>query len=179
MAAVAIAGLAGAGGSVDASAFSRSARASDELPASLKEVACRRAGRVIASRRVATYDGGPNRRGRVYIYKTSRGESGYWFVWRGAGGGCSPGPLFQRQRVVAGAGQFLAGIAADEVTRIVVVGSRGVRHRVPLSADNGFIYDCRTYNGCPCAITWLDAYAGDKRVHHQNWLGMGCSRKRR
>ena len=134
---------------------------------------------MIASRLVATYDGGPNRRGRVYIYKTSRGESGYWFVWRGAGGGCSPGPLFERQRVVAGAGQFLAGVAADEVTRIVVVGSRGVRHLVPLSADNGFVYDCRTYNGCPCAVTWLDAYAGDKRVHHQNWLGMGCSRKRR
>jgi hypothetical protein len=82
-------------------------------------------------------------------------------------------------RVVAGAGQFLSGIAANEVTRIVVIGSRGVRHRVPLSADKGFVYDCRAYNGCTCAVSYLDAYAGERRVAHQHWLGTGCGRKRR
>jgi hypothetical protein len=39
-------------------------------------------------------------------------------------------------------------------------------------------YDYRAYSGCPCAVSWLDAYAGVRRVHHQSFLA-ASSRKRR
>ncbi len=160
-------------------AFDRPARATDALPAALRTLPPEKFGFFVVSRRIATYDGGPHRRGRLYVLRTARGYTCVAFVWRGVGMGCNPGSLFVGgQRVSAEAGQFLSGIAADEVTRVVVVGSRGVRHRVPLSPDKGFIYDCRAYNGCPCAVAWLDAYAGERRVAHQDWLGNGCRTRR-
>jgi hypothetical protein len=158
-------------------AFDRPARPGDAIGSALGELPAR-IGNIVMSRRVATYDGGPHRRGRLYLVRTSRRWTCVFFVWRGTGGGCSPGPLFAVRRVSANAGQFLSGIAADEVTRVVVVGSRGVRHRVPLSPDKGFIYDCRAYNGCTCAVAWLDAYAGERRVAHQDWLGTDCRKRR-
>ena len=59
------------------------------------------------------------------------------------------------------------------------VTSQGVRHRVHLSPDNGFIFDCRAYNGCTCVVKWLDAYtAAGRRVAHEDWLAYGCSGRR-
>ncbi len=160
-------------------AFDRPARATDALPAALRTMPPGKFGFFVVSRRVATYDGGSHRRARLYVLRTARGYTCFAVVFRGVGMGCNRGALFAHgQRVDAGAGQLLAGIAANEVTRIVVVGSRGVRHRVPLSADKGFIYDCRAYSGCPCAVSWLDAYAGVRRVHHQSFLAASCRKRR-
>jgi hypothetical protein len=179
---VLVAALAAAGTALGSNeqpkAFDRPMRATDALPKVLRTLPTDRFGLITAIRRVATYDGGPNRRAREYVFRTERG---YWceaFVWRGVGMGCSPGSIFAGRHVAAGAGQFLSGIASNDVTRIVIVGSQGVRHRVALSADNGFIYDCRTYNGCTCAVAWLDAYAGTRRVAHQDWYGSSCRKSR-
>lgn len=74
--------------------------------------------------------------------------------------------------------RLFAGIAANEVTRVVLVGSRGVRHRLQLSSDGGFIYDCRAYNGCACLVARLDAHDDQgKRVTHESWLSPTCRRR--
>ena len=160
-------------------AFARAAKPSDALPSWLQRRWPHDYGRILASRRVATYQGRA-RQASLYVFKTSSGKMCHMLVWRGAGGGCNRGTLFRRDdRVAAGSGQLLAGIAADEVARVVIIGSKGVRHRVHLSPDNGFIFDCRAYNGCTCVVKWLDAYTADgRRVAHQDWLGYGCSRRR-
>ena len=157
-------------------AFQRPARPTDRAPSVISRLA-----EVVASRRVATYT---DRRGRfAALYVVKRRRNGAvelcTFLVRsnGAGGGCSPQSQFFRpgHRVSAGSGRLFAGIAANEVTRVVLIGSRGTRHRMRLTADNGFIHDCRAYNGCACLIAWLDAYdARGHRVTHESWLSTGC-----
>jgi hypothetical protein len=110
------------------------------------------------------------------VFKTSTGQACYALVFKGVGGGCGPKPLFRRNhRLVAGSGQLFAGIAADEVTRVVIVGSRGVRREVRLSPDNAFIFDCRAYNGCSCVIARVEGFTRTgRRVVNQRWLGPSC-----
>ena len=161
-------------------AFTRPARAGDALPVSLRYF-----GRFVDSRRIATYR---DRRGRsATLYVVKRRERGRLRIctvlvqWNGAGGGCSaPANLFRwGHRVSASAGRLFAGVAANEVTRVVLVGSRGVRHPVRLTPDGGFIDDCRAYNGCPCVIAWLDAYdRAGRRVTHEWWLSSSCRTRR-
>jgi hypothetical protein len=138
-----------------------------------------RHGRVIASRLVATYDGRRGRRASLYVFKTSTGETCQAFVFNGIGGGCNPKTLFRPDhRLAAGSGQLFAGVAADEITRVVIVGSQGVRHRVHLSSDNGFIFDCRAYNGCTCAVVdRVEAFTRTgRRVVNQRWPAASCKR---
>jgi len=85
------------------------------------------------------------------------------------GAGCGRSLFGSRSFVTAGEGKFLAGVVADEVTRVVVVGSRGVRHVVPLSRDEGFVYDCRAHNGCACLISRIEAYAGSRLLESKPW----------
>jgi hypothetical protein len=157
----------------DARAFQRPARAADRFQPPWPHH-----GRVIASRLVATYDGRRGRRASLYVYKTSSGEACYALVFRGVGGGCNPKTLFrQNHRLVAGSGQLLAGIAADEVTRVVIVGSRGIRHDVRLSPDNAFIFDCRAYNGCTCVVARVEGFTRTgRRVVDQRWPRASCKR---
>jgi hypothetical protein len=158
----------------DPRAFQRPPRAADQFRPHWP-----RHGRVIASRLVATYDGRA-RRASLYVFKTSTGEVCQALVFNGIGGGCNPKTLFRpNYRLAAGSGQLFAGIAADEVTRVVIIGSRGVRHNVRLTPDNGFIFDCRAYNGCPCVVARVDAFTRTgRRVVSQRWLAPTCSRKR-
>ena len=155
-------------------AFERPPRAADQFQPHWP-----RHGRVIASRLVATYNGRA-RRASLYVFKTSTGETCHALVFNGIGGGCNPKTLFRpKYRLAAGSGQLFAGIAADEVTRVVIIGSRGVRHNVRLSADNGFIFDCRAYNGCTCVVARVEGFtATGRRVVNQRWGSASCSRKR-
>jgi hypothetical protein len=68
-------------------------------------------------------------------------------------------------------------VAANAVTRVVLVGVRGARHVVPLSRDNGFVHDCRAYNGCACLIDRVHAYAGTRLLGTQRWAS--CARRPR
>jgi hypothetical protein len=75
---------------------------------------------------------------------------------------CSPyvGSFFDNNVTVM-IRRVLFGAADDSVARVIVVGSQGRRHAVPLSRDGGFIYDCEAYAGCGSVVDHVEAYAAD------------------
>ena len=150
-------------------AFTRAAVASDALPyrpyASF-------VGRVLRSRRIATYTDRQGRSTNLFVYE-AKGRFGrgtakeqVWFctlsVSQGAGGagGCAPiqvasskfatHPLDADWGAIPYDGEYVWGVAANNVQRVVLQ-SKGVRHKIALSADNGFIYNCGA-NGCAGSI---------------------------
>jgi hypothetical protein len=141
--------------------------------------------RVTDSRRIAVYQDRRGRRATLYVAKTrtqlcvvlvsssSAGSVG------GASAGCSPkSSFFQGRHVAASTGRLLSGVASNEVARIVIVGSRGVRHPVAVTRDGGFIYDCRAYNGCAGLIACVEAYSRDGDfLSGQAWGPGGCRRR--
>lgn len=166
------------------SALSRTPVATDRLPSTFQGIPGE--GRPYDIRRIATYKA-TKRHWSVYIFRQevngsthvcvfvfTRGELG-----GGAGGGCSPSRSFfgPGRQLAASAGRVLAGVASDRVARVVVIGSLGVVHQVPLSPDHGFIFNCRAYNGCACVVSRLQAFdrAGN-RITNQNWLSPTCRR---
>ena len=160
-------------------AFARDKRATDVLSGSFATHL-----RIIDSRRIAVYQDRRGRRATLYVAKSrtqlcvvlvnasSAGAVG------GSGGGCSPkASFFQSRHVSAGSGRLFSGVVSNEVARVVIVGSRGVRHPVKVTADGGFIYDCRAYNGCAGLIDCVEAYAGNGDfLSGQAWGPGGCRR---
>ena len=153
-------------------AFKRAQRAIDVLPASL-----RRDLRMVESRRVATYR---DRRGRSAAVYVARGRGRLCVItlqWNGAGAGCSAAHRFlaDAKRIAAVSGRLFAGVAANDVSHVVVVGTRGVRHRVSVTPDGGFIFDCRAYNGCTCVLAAVEAYGRDgSLLSSENWRSPSC-----
>ncbi len=175
------AGVSGAATSTIPSAFARAPVASDQLPGNFQGVPD--GGLAHDSRRIATLQG-TKRSWSVYIFKqTIRNRllnpsvrpNICLFIFtsgQGAGGGCSPTDLFFGPRHVSASatGRVLAGVASDRVARVVVVGSRRVVHEAPLSADQGFIFNCRAYNGCACVVSRVQAFdKSGKRIANQDW----------
>jgi hypothetical protein len=159
------------------SAFTRAPSAADRLPPTFSVPGH---GLPYDSRRIATLSG-TKRHWSVFIFKTkvrTRVDVCVFVFTRerdeefeDGGGGCSPAPdFFGPGRVVASSSRVLAGVASDRVARVVVVGSQGVAHRVPLSRDKGFIFNCRAYNGCVCVISRLQAFdRSGNRIENQDW----------
>jgi len=162
------------------SAFARSATPADRLPATFAQ---RAGSRPFDSRRIATYTDGKRRLWSVYVFKqiirnrlnicvaTLRGSGG--------GGGCSPSSEFfaPGRWVVAGEGRLMAGVAADNVATLRLIGSHGSVHTVKLTRDHGFIYDCNAYNGCSCLIARVQAFdSAGRLISDQDWLGSSCRR---
>ena len=117
-------------------AFKRAQRATDVLPASL-----RRDLRMVESRRIATYR---DRRGRSAAVYVARGRGRLCVItrqWNGTSAGCSPAHRFltRQKPIAAGSGRLFAGVAANDVSHVVIVGTRGVRHRASVTPDGGFI----------------------------------------
>lgn len=177
-----IAGTATAAGSSppELRAFERPKRESDVLRASVTAHL-----RVVDSRRIAAYEDRRGRRATLFVAKT-RTELCVMLVTstavrgvNGAGGGCSPSKdFFQGRHVAATSGRLFAGVVSNEVGRVVLVGSRGVRHSIRPTRDGGFIYDCRAYNGCARLIACVEAYAADgSYLSGQPWLPRGCRRR--
>lgn len=138
------------------------------------------------SRRVATYVDRRGRRATLYLAKGGLGlchilvHSSPPYGFGGAGSGCSPPAQFlgRGRHVAASSGRLFAGVVANEVARVVIVGSKGVRHPVKVTADGGFIYDCRAYNGCAGLIACVEAYTRDgKLLSRQPWFGLSCARR--
>jgi hypothetical protein len=138
------------------------------------------------SRRIATYVDRRGRRATLYLAKGGLGlchilvHSSPPNGFGGAGSGCSPPAQFlgRGRHVAASSGRLFAGVVANEVARVVIVGSRGVRHPVKVTADGGFIYDCRACNGCAGLIACVEAYTRDgKPLSRQPWFGLRCKRR--
>ena len=111
-------------------------------------------------RRIAAYTDSRGRRFTLYVVKTDR------LALRG-----DSDAYRQRQRLFSeqpvhspgshGAymsGRHFVGVTANNVTRVVLIGSRGVRHSVPVTEDGGFIHNCRAYNGCASLIVCVQSY---------------------
>jgi hypothetical protein len=133
--------------------------------------------KIIDTRRIATYTDGRGRQALLYLLRTKNEICDFTFWGSGAGGGCSPtSEFFGGTHLVVGTGHLLSGVADDRVARVVVVGSRGIRHPLAPSADGGFIYDCKAYNGCACVIDRVEAYDASGQVIATQTLGR-CPRK--
>lgn len=166
------------------SAFTRSPTAADQLPPTFRWI--HGGGRPYESRRIATLSG-TKREWDVYIFKqriTKRINVCLVVFTRdqGAGGGCSPAKsFFSRSRdIVASSSRVVAGVASDRVARVVIIGSRGVAHDVPLSRDRGFIFNCRAFNGCACVISRLQAFDRlGNRIANQDWRSSAPNCRRR
>jgi len=138
------------------------------------------------SRRIATYVDRRGRRATLYVAKSRLGpcqvlvRSSPPGGIGGGGGGCSPRADFlgRGRHIAASSGRLFAGVVSNEIARVVIVGSRGVRHPVRVTTDGGFIYDCRAYNGCAGLIACVEAYAGDGGfLSGQAWGPGGCRRR--
>jgi hypothetical protein len=176
------------------SAFSRPAVPADRLPRGFQGVFDRGGGLPYDSRRIATLSG-TKRQWSVYIFKQRIKnrllKSGArprvnvcLFVFtdgQGGGGGCSPTAVFfgAGRQVNASSSRVFAGVATDRVARVVVIGSQGVVHEVPLSPDHGFIFNCRAYDGCACVVSRLQAFDRmGRRITNQDWVGSRSCRRR-
>lgn len=166
------------------SAFTRAPSAADQLPPTFPGISD--GGRPYESRRIATLSGA-KREWSVFIFKQKikKRINVCLFVFtrgQGAGGGCSPSESFfgPGGDVAASSSRVLAGVTSDRVARVVVIGSLGVAHEVPLSRDKGFIFNCRAFNGCSCVISRLQAFdVLGNRIENQDWRSSAPNCRRR
>jgi hypothetical protein len=175
--AVALLGAVGASGaaSTEPLALLRAPRANDTLPARFRPYGVG----LLETRLVATAP----RKGsaRLYLVQTSAGDLCELLVYmqHAAGSGCRPleGFFAPGSAITAVSGRFFAGVAANDVERVVLIDREGLRHPVGLTTDHGFIYACTGPGGCACKVAWSDAYtAAGERVSHNRWLAPRCWR---
>ena len=160
-------------------AFERPKRPADILRGSFT-----RAFEIVDSRRVAVFTDSRGRRSTLYVAKTRtqlcivETRSDATGAPTGSGGGCSPAAaFFDGRHVAATSGRLFSGVVSNDVARVVIVGSRGVRHQPRLSVDGGFIHTCRAFNGCARLIACVEAYDRQgERLSTQAWLPGGCRR---
>lgn len=147
-------------------AFQRPARADDRYtgPPSTWQI---RDSRLVARALVRR----PNRVNQARLYLVRRANGMLCVVLHDAGGGAaSCTSSSQLARGVSLSGRLLAGVVRNEVARVVVVGTRGVRHPVKLTRDKGFIWDCRAWNGCRWVVAAVEAYdAAGSLLYRTAW----------
>ncbi len=150
-------------------ALARPAVASDALPHKPGDLV----GQVLRSRRVATYTDRQGRSTNLFVYE-AKGRLGHgatkrqvWFclfrISQGAGGDWGCGSIrnvastFAKHPLDADwgenpyDGEYVWGLAANNVQSVVLIESNGIKHNVVLSPDNGFIFNCGA-NGCAGSI---------------------------
>jgi hypothetical protein len=165
-------------------AFGRPATPLDALPATapFRSGLPGRGGareQIIAARRIASYTDGRGRRALLYLLRSSYQVCEFTLWQSGAGGGCNPAAnFFAGRHVVVGSGRLVTGVADDDVATVVVVGSRGVRHRVALTDDGGFIYDCRAYSGCTCVVDHVEVFDSAGQKIESDRVGGTCRKRR-
>lgn len=116
---------------------------------------------VQVSRRVARYTDGRGRSTELFVAKTRQRVCIILETGGGAGAGCNPlsvGLFPKGTKLTITSGKHIAGIATDDVKRVVLIGTRGRRHVARLSPDNAFIHDCQAWNGCPGLVATINAY---------------------
>jgi hypothetical protein len=132
------------------------------------------------SRLVATYGTGKHK-ARLYLAQTRKG----WLCSvlladaHASGTGCmSPSTFFgDPPGVAAVSGRYFAGVAANDIAKVVLTQRDGTQVPVALTLDHGFIVRCTGPDQCACAVAWVDAYnASDVLVSHTRWLAPRCWR---
>jgi hypothetical protein len=116
---------------------------------------------------------------KLYLVQTLAGDLCEILIYRNraAGGGCRPLSSFFRpgSAIAAISGRFFAGVAANDVARLVVIDRRGGRHQIGLSPDNGFIVGCNGPDGCACSVAWAEAYGqAGELLSRSRWLAPRC-----
>jgi hypothetical protein len=146
-------------------AFQRPATAADRY------TGLHRSWRVADSRLVArSVVRRPNRLSTARLYLLRRTDRLLCFVLRDVGEAASCASSLPLGTVHVTLSRVLAGVAANDVTRVVVIGTRGRRHTVKLTRDHGFIWDCRAYSGCSSVTVGIEGYnRGGRRVYSTNW----------
>jgi hypothetical protein len=141
--------------------FQRPARPSDRLPRSFDHMLMRKGG-VARSRRIAVYN--RNRHSAsLYLVRTSRASLCAILVTEhAAGGGCYAGRHLLPLEAMYGL-HYAAGTVGARVATLLVLGTHGRRHRVPVTDEGGFIYRCRAFSGCTASVRSITAY--DERGH--------------
>ena len=168
-------GVASGAASTEPLALLRAPRANDVLPAHFRP----RGIGLLETRLVAAAP----RKGsaRLYLVQTATGNLCELLIYKehAAGSGCRPLSNFfaAESAITAVSGRFFAGIAANDVARVVLIDRNGRRHAVALTPDHGFIFACTGREGCACRVAWADAYdASGKLVSHDRWLAPRCWR---
>jgi hypothetical protein len=171
-------GVAGAapGVGTDPLALTRVQRPADTMPLALRKALPSLA----QSRLVASYGTGRHR-ARLYLAQTKKGWLCSVLLAAGhvSGTGCmSPTTFFgDPPGVAAVSGRYFAGVAANDVARVVLIQRDNTQVPVTLSADHGFIVSCTGPDQCACAVAWVDAYnASGVLVAHERWLAPRCWR---
>jgi len=176
--------LAGLGVAVDAGAaphsgtdplaLARVQRPGDNMPPALR----RALPSLAQSRLVATYGSG-KRKARLFLAQTRKGWLCSVLLADGhaSGTGCMPPTSFfgNPPAVAAVSGRYFAGVAANDISRVVLTQRDNTQVDVPLTVDHGFIVSCTGPDQCACAVAWVDAYAASGAlVSHTRWLAPRC-----
>ena len=163
-------------GGTDPLALIRLQRPADTMPKALQQALPSLA----QSRLVATYGSGRHK-ARLSLAQTRKG----WLCSvlladaHATGTGCTPPTSFfgNPPAVAAVSGRYFAGVAANDVSRVVLTQRDGTQVDVPLSVDHGFIVSCTGPDRCACTVAWVDAYnASGVLVSHTRWLAPRCWR---
>jgi hypothetical protein len=167
----------GGSGSTEPLAMLRAPRSTDVLPARYRSP-----GLTLAETRLVAVAPRASS-ARLYLVQTLAGDLCEVLVYgagRAAGSGCSPLSTFFRpgSSIAAVSGRFFAGVAANDVARVVVIDRRGGRHQIGLSPDHGFIVGCSGPDGCACFIAWAAAYGpSGELLSRDRWLAPRCWRR--
>jgi hypothetical protein len=174
--AVATGAQAGAAAS-EPSALLRPATPADVLPARFRNTRLP----ILESRLVASYTRAKTKV-RLYLVRTADGMLCNVMIIddRGSGTGCRlPATFFGSTGLAPAAvsGRFFSGVAPNEATSMVVVGRKGDRHQIRLSADHAFIVGCSGPDACACAVAWVEVLDSVGTVlSRTKWLAPRCWR---
>ena len=140
--------------------FHRSPRRTDRLPWELL-----RDEHVLATRRIAVY-ARRSRSAGLYLARTRR--AGLCLVLvadRVAGASCNSSLARRPVALTVMYGlHYVSGVVRSDVRSLVIIGTRGRRHRIGVGTGGGFIYRCPAFAGCIASVRSIEAYNGAGRL---------------
>lgn len=155
---VAPAGTGTGGTSVEPTAFQRRARADDYYAGPSRWHVSE--SRLVARTSIRRPSG--SNVARLYLVRRTNGMLCIALRDRGTATSCTTPTVFAKG--ISLWGRLLVGVVPNRVMRLVVVGTRGVRHTVRPTRDKGFVWDCRAWNGCASVIAAVEAYNNAGRL---------------
>jgi hypothetical protein len=162
--------------STDPTALLRPGTTADVLPAKI-----RKGLPLLETRLVASYTRA-RKNVRLYLVRTADGQLCNVMLIddRASGTGCRAPTLFFGSTGLSPAaisGRYFAGVAPNEAASMVVIGRKGDRHQIRLSADHAFIVGCSGPDACACSVAWVELLDGTGIVlSRTKWLAPRCWR---